>query len=70
MPVQFACTSSKPAVVLSPPTTPPELGFFHLLCTDSDRYTGTIYIVTGVWLETDIKLHILGEFWESHVQVW
>ena len=28
---------------------PPELGFFfHLTSTDSDHYTGTIYIVIGV----------------------
>ena len=37
---------------------PPELGFFfHLLNIDSDRYTSTIHIVTGVWLDTHIKPH-------------
>ena len=49
---RFVCTPSKLAVVLFPP----ELGsFFHLTSTDSDHYTGKIYIVIGVWLETHIK---------------
>ena len=38
---------------------PPGLGyFFHLTSTDSGHYTGTIYIVIGVWLETHIKPHV------------
>ena len=53
---RFVCTPSKLAVVLPSNPPPPELEvFFHLTTTDSDHYTGTIYIVIGVWLETHIK---------------
>ena len=74
---RFVCTPSRPAVVLSPGTRvlPPYSS------TDSDHYTGTIYIVIGVWLETHIKPHIFFLFFfvrflpyvgfeVSRVQVW